>query len=234
MRLWVCGLAPAVVASMLLGVGAAPAASFDCEKASGRIEKIVCDDPDLNSLDSQLEGAYLGALDRSLHPAQVTEDQRAWLKARDACAGVKCMVGEYQRRVAALSKISDDPAICSGASTPEINACGAEYTRRADRELDRYLAAARKRLTEEAKHDLTAGTVNTALAALDEAQARWLTFRKAECEAVYDWWSGGTIRGAMFEGCMEGLTKARTEEVWGTWLTYEDGTLPLMPKPTRR
>jgi hypothetical protein len=33
---------------------------------------------------------------------------------------------------------------------------------------------------------------------------------------------------------MEDLTKGRTEQVWSTWLSFQDDTPPLMPKPLRR
>jgi uncharacterized protein len=226
------------VATVMLSILAAPwvasAASFDCKKASSRVEHIICDDPSLDSFDSQLQGAYLGALDRSNKPAAVTEDQRAWLKQRDACADAKCMIAAYQRRIEALSKISDEPAICAGDTTPEINACAAEYAHRADKELDRYLEAARKRLRQDAEDSRDDTAAKKALAGLDASQTRWLAFRKAECDAVYDWWSEGTIRGAMFEGCMQDLTKRRTEQIWSTWLSFLDDTPPLMPKPVGR
>jgi uncharacterized protein len=218
----------------IAGAGGARAASFDCKKAASRVEQMICKDVDLNSYDSQLQGAYQGALDRSNHRERVTQEQRDWMKQRDACADAKCMIAAYQQRIAALSTVSDEPAICPGASTPEVNACQAEYTKRADRELDRYLAAARGRLTAEANDNPSSTASKTALAELDASQARWLAFRKSECEAVYDWWSEGTIRGAMFEDCMQDLTKRRTEQVWSTWLSFEDSTPPLMPKPTRR
>ena len=223
-----------VVGCVLFGAGAAAAASFDCKTAQGRVEQTVCKDVDLNSYDSQLQGAYQGALDRSIHPDRVTADQRAWLKERDACADAPCMIAAYRRRIAALAKVSDAPANCPGDTTPDVNACQEAYAGRADRELDRYLAAARRRLADEARDGPDAAAPTAALAALDASQARWLVFRKAECEAVYAWWSGGTIRGAMFEDCMEDVTKDRTEQVWRIWLSFEDETPPLMPKPARR
>src|SRR5262249_52382773 len=140
----------AAAASLLLVSGAAKAASFDCKKAASRVEHLICDDGDLNSFDSQIEGAYLGALDRSNDPSHVKETQRAWLKERDGCGDAKCMAAAYQRRIAVLSELSDEPPVCSGFTTPEADACGVEHASRADRELDRYVAAVRKQLTEEA------------------------------------------------------------------------------------
>jgi len=222
-----------IIVAMSVG-GSAHAASFDCKKAAGRIEQLICRDPDLNSFDSQLQGAYAGALDRSAHPERITQGQRAWLKERDACTDVKCLSTIYQRRIAGLSNVSDEPAICSGATTPEVNACGEEYAARADRELTRYLAVARRRIADASSENSNPSTSERTLAALEASQKTWEAFRKAECEAVFEWWREGTIRGAMFEGCMRSLTKARTEQVWETWLSFVDDTPPLMPKPAAR
>ncbi len=221
-----------MAATLLLWAGAAPAASFDCKTATSRVEHMICDDPELNTLDAQLQGAYLGALDRANRPADVTGKQRAWLAQRDACGEVKCMSAAYGRQIALLSKLSDEPAICGGGgSTPEVNACAAEYSRRADRQLARYVAAARRRLIDESKDESSRPTATKALAGLDASQAAWVAYRKAECGAVYDWWSQGTIRGAMYEGCWQSITLSRTKDVWATWLTFMDDTPALMPKP---
>lgn len=44
--------------SMLGGVDDTHAASFDCTKASSKMEKTICGDPELSKLDEQLGGAY--------------------------------------------------------------------------------------------------------------------------------------------------------------------------------
>ncbi len=230
-RAMIRGLVFAAI-SVLDCASAARAASFDCAKAASRIERLICGDVDLDSFDSQLEGAYAGALDRSAHPDRLKGEQRAWLKARDACADVKCLSATYQKRITDLSQVSDEPAACAGSTTPEVNACGAEYAGRADRELARYQAAVRERLAAEAKDDPS--NTKTTLAAFEASQKAWEAFRKAECDAVYDWWSGGTIRGAMYEGCLRSETKARTEQIWRVWLSFEDSTPPLMPKPSEK
>ncbi len=213
---------------------AASFASFDCTKAAPRVEHMICGDVELGIFDSQLQGAYAGALDRSLHPDKIRADQRAWVAERDACSDAKCMTASYQRRIASLSKVSDEPTACAGSTTLQVDACGAEYARRADHELTRYVAAAHKRLTDEARENSNPQSSKDALTGLDASQKAWEAFRKTECDAVYSWWSEGTIRGAMYQGCMQSLTKSRTEQVWATWLSFEDSTPPLMPKPASR
>ncbi len=228
----IAGLVGAFVGAFLLWGGTAQAASFDCKKAASRIEHLICDDPDLNSFDSQLEGAYRGALDRAASPASVKGKQLTWLKQRDACADAECMSNAYQRQIKLLAAISDEPALCKGAmATPEMNACQAEYSRRADRELARYVAAARKRLVEEARGEFVDPSAKTTLAEFDAAQAAWEAYRKAECSAVYTWYSGGTIRGVRYEACWQSVTLSRTATIWSSWLQFEDSTPPLMPEP---
>ena len=215
--------------------GEAQAAGFDCKKAASRIERLICGDPELNSFDSQLDGAYRGALDRSNQPASVKDRQLAWLKQRDACADVACLSAAYQRQIKVLGAVSDEPPICQrAASTLDVNACGAEYSRRADRELDRYLATARKNLAEELSGEFADPAAKSALAEFNAAQKTWEAFRKAECSATYSRYMGGTIRGSMYEGCWREVTEARTHQVWLNWLQFMDRTPPLMPEPSPR
>lgn len=211
--------------------GTAEAASFDCERAGTRVEHLICDSVDLGMLDDELDGAYQGALDRSLHPEIVKAQQIAWLKSREACAEAKCLIALYQQRIEALSAQSDEPPMCQDVRTPAMNGCMAEYTRRAKSELDRYLAAARKRLRAQIADETDPESARDALAGLDASQTAWETYEKAECDAVYNWSRGGTIRVVMFESCLQALTKSRTEWIWSAWLTFRDSTPPLLAKP---
>ena len=211
----------------------ARAASFDCAKAATPAERTICGDFELETLDTQLAGAFAGALDRSLRPAELRSGQREWLQARNACADQACLRALYRERIGTLSRMSDEPVDCSGGSTPEVNSCLAEYARRAEGELGRYFAAARRRLLEEIQEDLERQAPRDALRRLDRSQAAWTAYRKAECEAVYDWWSEGTIRGAMYQDCMIETTKARTTSVWSTWLSFPDGSPALLPSPVQ-
>jgi uncharacterized protein YecT (DUF1311 family) len=117
---------------------------------------------------------------------------------------------------------------CPGDNTLEINDCQAARLATAEDELKRYLAAARKRLQSEAADD--AG-VAKALAGFDKMQAIWTGYRDAECGAVFDYWSSGTIRTSMELTCEIDLTRQRTHTVWSAWLTYMDSTPPILPEP---
>lgn len=220
-----------LLATLLLATSA-HAASFDCHKAASPIEKRICADPDLDALDSQVEAAFQGALDRSRRPDSVREGQRVWLKTRDGCGDARCMKAAYQARVKALSAMADEPAVCSGGSTPEVNECDAAHGVWADKELARYVAAVRGKLLGEAKDDPGRTAPKEALKDFDQAQTAWAAYRKAECGGIYDWWSEGTIRGAMYGGCYLAVTKARSAAILANWLTpMERDGFAVMPPP---
>ncbi|CAB4945845.1 unannotated protein [freshwater metagenome] len=123
--------------------------------------------------------------------------------------------------VAALMLAITGP--CPGSTTREVEQCLAARLSRADAELNRYYAAAVARLTRDGNM--------TSLAKLRASERAWIAYRDAECDAVYDWWQGGTIRGAMTLSCRTRITQARTFEVWRNWLTYVDSTPPVLPRP---
>jgi hypothetical protein len=111
-----------VLALLLLPV-ATQAASFDCKKATSRIEKVICGDPELSRLDEAMAAAYAKALtawDGKI-AASVRVNQRGWVASRgliapgmdqggiyctDDASRLPCLRGVYRDRIAVLS----DPA----------------------------------------------------------------------------------------------------------------------------
>ncbi len=71
-----------------------------------------------------------------------------------------------------------------------------------------------------------------ALAEFDKAQTAWIAYRDAECGAIYDYWSSGTIRNTIALTCEIDLTRRHTHTVWSEWLTYMDSTPPILPEPS--
>lgn len=123
-------------------------------------------------------------------------------------------------------------ADCPGDTTPEINQCFAERAEQADRELARYVDAARRRLRRElADSRPTDPRVLKVPGEFDKAEQAWAAYRDAECDAVYDYWSEGTIRDVESLACRIRLTQAHTHSVWRQWLTYMDSTPPILPEP---
>ncbi|HEY1425941.1 MAG TPA: lysozyme inhibitor LprI family protein [Caulobacteraceae bacterium] len=130
----------------------------------------------------------------------------------------------------AAAPAADAPASrCPGESTIEINDCQSAVLAKAEDELKRYLDEARKRLKSEAADDAGAAK---ALSAFDKVQAAWIAYRAADCDALYDYWSAGTIRNTIALTCEIDLTRARTHTVWSEYLTYMDSTPPLLPEPS--
>ena len=79
------------------------AASFDCARASSRVERLICSDADISTLDESLSAAYAAFLRTSSEPATVRRDQKDWLKQRDACQDVDCIRWLYESRLAELT-----------------------------------------------------------------------------------------------------------------------------------
>lgn len=101
----------ALAAGSLLAVGptlAADAPSFDCRRAEGRIQTLVCADPALAALDRRLAQVFSQALPkaRNERPPRLLAEQRGWVKGRDDCwkADDKraCAEDAYVRRIAEL------------------------------------------------------------------------------------------------------------------------------------
>ncbi len=96
---------------ILAGVGlmlfshAASAASFDCAKATARIEKAICADTALSDLDEYL-GRYFAGASQTLNDgaACLKTEQRQWLKTiRANCKlDTTCLKDVYLNRLAAL------------------------------------------------------------------------------------------------------------------------------------
>jgi len=86
---------------------AAHAASFDCRKASTRIENLICADTGLSTLDEQLSKAYREALNKGVNRASVKQWQKQWLfLTRDSCADIACLKTAYASQVSELREYS--------------------------------------------------------------------------------------------------------------------------------
>lgn len=80
--------------------------SFDCSKASGEVETLICNDEGLAKLDRQLSQVYHQALPNIPAVEQPKAMQRGWIKGRNDCwksAGVRqCIAQNYQSRIIEL------------------------------------------------------------------------------------------------------------------------------------
>jgi uncharacterized protein len=97
--------------SVLLSVGSAYAASFDCKLAKTPVEKAICASPALNKMDDAMAAKYkavLAEVPADVQP-EVRADQRAWLKkmavrckADDAMAS--CLMDHYKAQMEVLNE----------------------------------------------------------------------------------------------------------------------------------
>jgi len=130
----------------LMFVQSACAASFDCEKASTKVEKMVCADPELSKLDEELGKKYQIALKEPWKTSSLykSEHDFAWLKKRNRCPDSKCLKYVYQQYLTYLDNPNPKAEFgfdCNKAKSPfERYACDSEVNRwrlaRADTELN--------------------------------------------------------------------------------------------------
>jgi uncharacterized protein len=97
-------------------VTSATAASFDCEKASTRIEKMICQDDGLGHLDDQMADKYRAQLAARPNDPSVREAQAAWLRERNRCPDEACLALAYLDRLRTLSQ-GGQPATQPPATT---------------------------------------------------------------------------------------------------------------------
>jgi uncharacterized protein len=82
--------------------------SFDCNKAEGTVEEMICRDVQLAGLDRKLAEVYAEAARQATneHPPVLKAEQRGWIKGRNECwkSGDPraCTEGEYRHRIAEL------------------------------------------------------------------------------------------------------------------------------------
>ena len=109
--------------------------TFDCTKAEGKVQTLICGDAALATLDRRLADVYARAIAES--PANVAATQKAlqrgWIKGRDECwksADTKaCVQREYRSRIVELQIVSGQVAglapvsfTCTGAPAAPITA----------------------------------------------------------------------------------------------------------------
>lgn len=119
---------------------------------------------------------------------------------------------------------------CQAAKTTlAMQECLGRQLLQADQELERYLERAQRRLS--AERDLPAGALSRASADLAASQQSWHRSRDRYCQALWSFWSGGTIRGPMLLSCRIALARERQRRIWLDFLSFPDGSPPLLPEP---
>lgn len=101
--------------------------SYDCSKASGEAERIVCRSPALAEQDRKMASLYSRALGRGGEsPSDLRRGQRSWLRERRGCAAESspesCLARLYARRIAELAEPRRDPPTLTGTALAEKQA----------------------------------------------------------------------------------------------------------------
>jgi len=96
-----------LVVTLFGGAAVSDAAGFPCKKAQSRVEKAICADPELSTLDEHM-GRYYPAAKADLGEGGdcLKTDQLHWLKAvRDVCADKACLKKVYLDRLSELDAL---------------------------------------------------------------------------------------------------------------------------------
>ena len=99
----------------------------------------------------------------------------------------------------------------SQANTIEINQCLGNRLEARDKALNAAYGALLKRL--DASDPADGVDYQAIKRQLVEAQRAWISFSKNDCDARYELYAGGTIRGAVYTGCMIAHTERRTNDL---------------------
>ncbi len=102
-----------VACSLMLISTLGHAASFDCKKAKAPIEKTICNDAELNNMDSKLGEVYKNWLNDSGKTGKfIKKTQAFWLKWRAEQCDVSvasCLLSLYEERISLLEFYLTDP-----------------------------------------------------------------------------------------------------------------------------
>jgi uncharacterized protein len=126
----ICGL---LLLFLYCGFATAQGPAYDCRKASGSIEKLICADPELGALDRTLAVVYSAALRKAANerPPVLRAEQRGWIKGRNDCWKAEdrqqCAMESYRLRIAELQAryrlipvSASATYVCAGVSRNEV------------------------------------------------------------------------------------------------------------------
>lgn len=95
------------------------AASFDCSKASTKVEHIICDNPEISRLDEELAQRYKAALHDPSKTDSIKHAQKHWMKERNGCADANCVQSAYVKRNDQLRGGNSTPKQSSNVAVKE-------------------------------------------------------------------------------------------------------------------
>lgn len=94
-------------------------ASFDCAKASTVVEKSICSNASLSTLDDQLTAIYSKAFKASSAQSELKKQELDWIKTkRNICTTEDCISAAYSSRIAEFNLL-DQPPLQAAPATSE-------------------------------------------------------------------------------------------------------------------
>ena len=97
-----------LIAALILAIAPqiSVAASFDCQKTSSEVEKLICDEDqsNLSQIDEEMAQAYRAALQQAgdKEKEAIKSEQRRWLAEMSRCKTTKCLEIVYLPRITQL------------------------------------------------------------------------------------------------------------------------------------
>lgn len=196
-----------IIGLLVLSATAGSAQSFDCSKPATKTEKLICADPEVAKLDTQLSEQYKLLLPALKTPSGAIAVQRRWLiEKRNSAASPGALKKLYEDRLDDV-KLAFECATPGGAelTTLTLNKCALIAFESSDAELGEIY---RKLL-----FSPTAEPAKEATAALRSAQDAWLKFRDAECERFTFDSRGGSMHPMLLLDCRRAMTQERIKEL---------------------
>ncbi len=123
--------------------------------------------------------------------------------------------------IVSFTVYSNDVDCDNPVTTIDINVCEGRKAEKAEQVLEKYFLTALETIKDQ----------KSAYSSLEKSQVTWKNYKEDYCAAIYENWIEGTIRGYMQITCVLKLTKQRTHNIWGDYLTYMDSTPPRLPEP---
>jgi len=129
-----------IIVILLMVSGFSPliyAASFDCAKAGTTVEHLICNNNEVSRLDERLAERYIHAQEYVASKEIIKKEQRSWLKIRNTCVDVPCLIMSYEERIESLDKaivkvetdknsddlVSKDAFVVGYGSNPYLQLC---------------------------------------------------------------------------------------------------------------
>ncbi|ABM18410.1 lysozyme inhibitor LprI family protein [Marinobacter nauticus] len=204
--------------------------SFSCSNTSklSQVEKQICGSSQLSRADRVLANLY-NFVQVEIENDDLRASQLNWLDKRAKCDDEQCIYSEYSERISELVGMVTVEKLVSHTHSTHKNAP----------QTMREIQQAEKLKMEIAFEEMNAYLAEALIAeveqkdAIQNSQSLWEQYANAHCDAVYERWSGGSVRFFEYYRCHKELILERTRVIWKEFLTYPDNTPPILPDPTK-